>query len=468
MFRRHFLRGASGAAVALPFLESLTPRTARAAAPDPRRFIAFFQCNGVNMDRFFPTSDYGRIEAAGLAGTALEPLSAFASRMLIPRGIHMAPRGFNRDPSAGDDHAKGMGIKLTAQPLLDGSSYAAGISVDQEIANRLNAPGTPALSLRVGSGPRSVLGVCSYYGYEQPAVPENNPWLAYQNLVGVADLDDLALARLTSRRESVLDLVERDFVRAGNSALSRADAAKLDMHLTSIRELEQSMAGAGLIPCVLDPARAAEIEALDPDTITSNAQFKTLGQMQMDVLALAIACGNTHAATLLWGAGAGGPIFSWDGMSHVYNHHRLSHGTTSDAEGTDVAGYEDMLYDIDTWYGSQLAYLLERLDGYAEGSGTVLDNTAVVWMNELSDGREHNYMDLPYVILGSCGGYFKMGEYIKVTAEDRLKNDVDAPHNKLLTTILNAVGVRAEDGGPVENFGAEEYGEPGEFEELKA
>src|SRR5690606_36069496 len=97
------------------------------------------------------------------------------------------------------------------------------------------------------------------------------------------------------------------------SALSQADREKLDMHLTAIRELEGGMGKAGLIPCVLPPTRAAEIEAIDPDAITTNEQYKTMGMMQMDLLALAIACGNTHAATLLWGAGAAGPIFQWDG-----------------------------------------------------------------------------------------------------------------------------------------------------------
>lgn len=469
MFRRNFLRGACGAAVGLPFLESLVPRSAQAATPDPRRFIAFFECNGVNMDTFFPRTDYGALTADSFTGTALEPLTEFSSRILIPRGIHMVPRGYGRDPGAGDDHNKGMGAKLTAQPLLDGTVYAAGISVDQEIANHLNPAGVPALSLRVGSGSSNVSGVCSYFGHNQPAVPENNPWLAYQNLVGLTDLDDVGLHRLGTRRESVLDLVNRDFTRLQNGRLSQSDRDKLDMHLTAIRELEGAMGVAGLIPCVLPAARATEIEAIDPRTITSNEQFRTMGLMQMDILALAIACGNTRAATLLWGSGANGPTFQWDGMSHEYNHHKLSHGTTTDnSTGSEVAGYEQMLTDIDRWYGTQLQYLLQRLDSYTEGSGTVLDNSVVVWMNELSDGREHNFMDLPYVMIGSCGGYFKTGEYIKLTSQQNLKNDVDAPHNKLLTTILNAVGVTNDDGGPIEDFGDPAFGAPGEFDALKA
>ena len=61
MNRRFFLRGAAGAMVGLPVLESLLPKEARAAAaPAPKRFACWFNCNGVNMDRWFPTGPTAR------------------------------------------------------------------------------------------------------------------------------------------------------------------------------------------------------------------------------------------------------------------------------------------------------------------------------------------------------------------------------------------------------------------------
>ena len=59
------------------------------------------------------------------------------------------------------------------------------------------------------------------------------------------------------------------------------------------------------------------------------------------------------------------------------------------------------------------------------------------------------------------------GPYIKVTNEDNTVNDIDAPHNKLLTGVLNAVGVQDPTGGPVTLFGHPDYAEPGEFDVLK-
>ncbi|MBV1860129.1 MAG: DUF1552 domain-containing protein, partial [Nannocystaceae bacterium] len=98
MQRRNFLRGACGVAVALPFLESLAPRQARAADGEfSRRFVYVHQCNGVEMSRFFPNGDYGALGPNMLEGTSLAPMAHHASKLLVPRGIHTAPRGFGWD-----------------------------------------------------------------------------------------------------------------------------------------------------------------------------------------------------------------------------------------------------------------------------------------------------------------------------------------------------------------------------------
>jgi hypothetical protein len=244
--------------------------------------------------------------------------------------------------------------------------------------------------------------------------------------------------------------------------LSKADRDKLQLHYDTVRDLEVSINST--IACKLDPAREAELDGINPDAVSTDTEFKKVGRLQLDVLAMAIACGATRVGSMMWGSGAGGPIFTWDGMQHQYNHHKLSHGNTKDDNsGGTVDGYEDMLFAIDHWYAAELAYLLDKLSLYQEADGkTVLDNTAVVMMNELSHGKDHDFRDMPVLIAGSCGGYFKQGEYIKVTADANTKNDADAPHNKLLTTLCNAMGV------PETHFGAPELGEDGEFEELKA
>jgi len=464
MNRRLFLTGAAGVCVGLPFLESLRPRSAWGAQPAvSTRFIAWFNCNGVDMTRWFPNGDYGQLTGSMLNGTALEPLAPFAGKMLIPRGIHMTPKGWGWDPSNGDDHAKGIGHKLTARPLSYDTGYATGISVDQHIANFLH-PGQPALNLSVGAWYDGVNGHISYTGDSQPVTGENDPWLAYQDLFDVSpDPGSEAQDRLLKRRQSVLDLVGPEYeALLANKVLSSDDRNKLDMHFSAIRDLEIGTDG-GVIECAMDSGRAAQMSMLDPNTVAYDSQYPNVGPMQMDILALAIACGKTRSATLQWASGAGGPIFTWDGMQDEYNHHKLSHGNTKDDNSGDaVPGYLDMLFAIDLWHARQLAYLAAALDGYSEGDGTVLDHCMLLYNNDLSDGLAHSFMDLPYLVMGSANGYFKQGQYTLVTNVGYTSNDKDAPHNKLLTMACNAMGMSEN------HFGDPGYGSDGEFDELKA
>ena len=73
-----------------------------------------------------------------------------------------------------------------------------------------------------------------------------------------------------------------------------------------------------------------------------------------------------------------------------------------------------MIHTIDKWYAQQFAYLVGRLDSIMEGDRKLLDNTATVWFNELSDGNAHNLNNLPILQAGSCGGYFKIGWAVNV------------------------------------------------------
>ena len=472
MRRRTFLRGACGVAVALPLLESLHWRrfmsTAKAAGAPQKRLLVYFTCNGANLATFFPTTPYGALTADSLPDScALAPLRDHASRLLIPRGIYMAPRGFGWDDYAlaGDDHAKGMGHKLTGQPLIDGTLFAAGPSFDQVAAQKINPGGKPALTTMVGYRANNQLGYISFSGSNSPVTGENNPWLIFQDLMGIGDIGEEAKQRIAARRQSVLDLVEDDFTQL--QSLGKEDALKVEMHLDSIRDLELEMAGSGLIACALDPARAAEIEALNPDSVATDGEFKRVGQMQMDIMAMALACGATNVGSIQWGSGAGGPIFTWDGLNHQYNHHKLSHGNTKDDNsGEEVAGYLELITEIDRWYAEQYRYLLDKLHAYKEESGSVLDNSAVVWANELGDGKGHTFFDLPWVIAGSAGGYLKQGQYVQMWQNGEGDSET-APHNRLLITLLNAVGVTADGGGPVTEFGHANLTK-GEYMQLRA
>ena len=473
--RRRVLRGFGGVVLGLPFLEALAPRQAGAQAETAMtRFGVFFCCNGVNMERWFPKGDFGALTDAHLAGTSNEALTPFRSKLLFPRGVHMTPRGFDRDGGGGDDHGKGMAHKLTAQFADDDDWLALGPSIDHVLARAIN-PGTegarrPPLNLMVGRSPRSRgLQYISYSGAGQAVAAFNNPWNAYAefvNLNGGTNPDaDEAANRIAVRRQSVLDLVNEQFAALKRGPLSADDKLKLDQHMTAIREIETGMTGGGTVSC-LDSALNERAQPFEGKTreVEQEAQYPLIADLQLEIYALSLICGYTRVATMQFDSGSGGPTFRWEGMQHEYNHHKLSHGKVRDdcfgdsTEGgcDNVDGYEDMLFEIDRWHQARFAKLLERLDGAMEAGGkTVLDNSVILYTNELSDGKGHSFMDLPYILAGSCGGYFKQGQYVKLGADNLRSDDSRAPHNKLLNTLVNAMGVESDWFGVPEGEGGE-------------
>jgi uncharacterized protein DUF1552 len=486
--RRRFLRGFGGVIVGLPFLEALAPRSA--AAQDAgviKRFAAFFCCNGVNMDRWFPTGAYGALTDAHLTGTANEALLPFRQKMLFPRGVHMSPRGFGRDKgtgAGGDDHGKGMAHKLTAQFADSQNWLALGPSLDHVIAAQIN-PGSagsrrPPLNLMVGR-PAGFKGLdyVSYSASGRAVAAINNPWTAYSSFMNLSNAtpdSGAAVDKVQRRRQSVLDLVRDEFDSLKRGPLSVADREKLDAHFTAIRDLEGQIAG-GLVSCG-DSALTTRAQGYDGagDRVEEQAEYPNIADIQIDVMALAIACDFTRVATMQFDRGSGGPIFRWDGMQHEYSHHKLSHGKVKDdcfGDSTEngcsnVAGYEDMLFAIDRWHIGKLARLLGKLDSYVEANGkTVLDNSAILYTNELSNGKAHSFMDLPYILIGSAGGYLKQNQYVLLGEDGNSNDDQRAPHNKLLNTLVNSMGIQSNWFGAAEGTGGVTM-QAGVYEDLLA
>lgn len=485
--RRRFLQGLGAVSVGLPYLESLAPRRAGAQQAVTKRFAVFFCCNGVNMSRWFPQGNYGTLTESQLAGTSNESLAPFVSKLVFPRGVHMSPRGWDLDGGEADDHGKGMAHKLTAQ-FADADWLALGPSVDQVIASHIN-PGadgsrTPPLTLRVGQL-SNYLGFdyISYTGPSQAVAGINNPWNAYSdfmNLGGTSASSSEATDRIARRRQSVLDLVDEHLQSLKAAPLTQSDRDKLDAHFTAIRALETTITdpqGPVAITSCLSDDLVTRAEKYDgarslPD---QQAEYPFIADLQVDILALALACDANRVGSLQFGSGAGGPTFNWDGISHEYNHHKLSHGKVRDdcfGESTedgceDVSGYEQMLADIDAWHQSKFARLLDRLDSYVEADGkTVLDNSVILYTNELSDGKDHSFLNHPYILAGGAGGALKQGQHVLLG--DGSDWDVEkAPHNKLLNTLINVMGIESDWFGATPDQGAATL-QGGVFEDLLA
>ena len=77
--------------------------------------------------------------------------------------------------------------------------------------------------------------------------------------------------------------------------------------------------------------------------------------------------------------------------------------------------------------------MLQRLSEIPEGDGSVLDNTLVLWGNEVAVGSSHAHTDIPFLMAGG-GWYFRTGRALTYNG---------ASHSNLLVSVLNAMGVNA-------------------------
>jgi len=438
--RRTLLRGLGGLSIALPWLEAMTPRTARAATAPPLRFLAMFTANGTVPDRFFPTATGSSFTLPSI----LQPLAPFQSKLLVLDGIdnEVAYHG------PGERHMMGMGSLLTGHQLqagtlfTDGSGtpagWGGGISVDQAIAQSVGGS-TPFKSLEFGVIPEkdpptaTVWDRMVYAAPGVPVPPMADPVAAFNRLFSVpvgmgttADAGTVADPKALARK-TILDLAKDD-ITALQKRLGTTDRQKLDAHLTAIRDLESRLTLFQPAPPMTSgcstPAAPAAVAYRDNDN------YPKISSAMLDLIAAAFACNLTRVATLQYSYSRSYVYPRWLGISQ--GHHGLSHDADS------VTASMDKLATLNAWYAAELASFLQRLSKIPEGSGTVLDNTLVLWGNELGHGSDHTDRRVPFVLAGGAGGAFRMGRSLKYGGAP-----AKAFHNNLLVSCMNAMGVSA-------------------------
>ena len=110
------------------------------------------------------------------------------------------------------------------------------------------------------------------------------------------------------------------------------------------------------------------------------------------------------------------PNYVYSGIGITADSHNLSHRL--DNAGMTGSCYPNsltLLQTIDKYYTSKFAKLVGMLDGIKNSDGsTLLDSTAAVWFNEMSDGNAHNLNNLPIIQAGGLNGYFKTGWAVNV------------------------------------------------------
>jgi hypothetical protein len=439
--RRDFLGTLTAGAALAPFVPYLN-REAEAQVKPPVRLLLLFTANGTVPSRYWPTG--GETDFTFPAGQITEPLAPFRAKMIFPMGM-------KRPRAGGGGHESALRTMWTGAGQTGSGGgfggYANGPSVDQIIAKALPQGQTTFPSLQFGvqhDGPGAnppVLTVMTYAAANQPLAPESNPYTMFNRLmIGTSGqptgITPEQLGKIRARRQSVIDLVRED-LRALAPKIDRSDRVKIDQHVTSLQAIEKRlntpiMPGAGA-SCSATPAPMG----ID---LKANESFPALLGIQSSLAVSALACDRTRVASLQWSRGFSQVRHTWVGVSA--EHHTLSHMTS--------ANNQNDKYKIDRWYNERMAEFLHQMDSVQEGDGTLLDNTMIVYGNDLAEGAPHSVAPAIGWVAGRGGGKLKTGRFLQLPNFD---------WTQLLLTACHVMGVTS-----VNQVG--ELGKPGDIPTL--
>ncbi len=425
--RRQFAQGLGAAAILLPFMRGF----GRAAGTPVRRIVVMTSL-GIDDKFWMPASAPGAPLALGPAFANLQPL---ASDLIMANNL-----GFINSPAEGHS---------TPQPLtgltFDRAYRPTTQSIDQFIAQKL-AVNTKMPSLLLG-----VIGKNESHSWANGArvPPIDSPVDAFQTAFGTgsAVAAPPATSGATPPRKQILDLVSQQ-IKAVQANLGRAGKARLDAHLTSVAQLEASLAGTGTAGAGCNPGALPTLDGANPQDSTATAK---VAAAHAGIIVNALACDVTRVIGMQFGISNNqylqySPSAGID--EHSANH---SPGPQGDAQLLACEGF------LSTWFANLLNSLKTTTDPLNPGT-TLLDNTLLLWGRDIGDGPDHLQFGMPYVLAGATdylkhsagGAYFDYGG-------NNTSRAVGTSHQRLLLNLAEYMGVNASSGfGDFSKVGAAE------------
>jgi Protein of unknown function (DUF1552) len=435
--RRQALMALAATPATLAFARSLR---ADPPAPPPKRLVLVMQNNGTQQANFWPKAN---LSSPILDFLFLDPKTGkdngLKAKTNLVKGVYVP---YDANGTNGNQHDMGFARMFTGHRLLSrgGAPWGGGPSVDQILAQ---AWGIESLTLAVLASqtephPKSGFSHRESFSYLGPATlkhPRTDPLDVYRLLFPAAGGADAA--RRLALRKSVLDGV------AGNlgeisARLGPAERAKLDYHLTAVRELETRL-GRNAGACPAAPPVPRDFVAIDPGAeVNEDTYIPEMVDDMLDLAAASLVCGITRIATVQLGYGGGKWRFAWQGID-MNCHDDVAHKDTGDQGSTPENTRRVVL--MNQYYASKVARLATALDAVPEGAGTMLDNTLVVWANEMGRG-DHDLGNVPIVLLG--GGLPRGGRVVDAGPQVM---------NRLGCTVLGLMGQPAAGFGDVPDCG---------------
>jgi hypothetical protein len=452
--RRSFLARAiaSGAALELP----LIGRTRRAQAAAPLNFVSLFVPDGVVPTLWYPKGS----ETQFSLGEMSEPLGAIKNDCIFFAGVGM--------PGGEPTHPGGTKKVLTA---------TAPQSLDIFLGQRLKGSAPfDSIQLGVASNFENGSGSVSFIGTGQEVKADDDPLNVFNRLFGDGPITPtqptvpgappvpMPPADLRPRqKKSILDAMKGD-LNALQMRLGGAEKARLDLHLQSLREVEMRVnnllmpppaagggGGSGAPPsggggspprgggemCGSDFNRMGyqNVDTGYPKSFHKNENFAIVGQLQTDLLVLALSCGLTHSVSFMWShavsptkvPGVGGPG----------NH---------DASHYGVQVFPGMNYTKNRrWFMDRFVELVQRMKRTPYGDGNLLEHTVIYLNSDINDGDLHDHRQIPFVLAGGSKAGLRGGRFLDFTSQGT--GGQNETHAKLLVSIARGLGVAVDSYG---------------------
>src|SRR5580700_8487217 len=418
--RRSLLRG-SGAAIALPFLDAMWPALA-GPAKQVRRLGVVYVPNGIIMNQWTPTATGPDFQFTRI----LKPLEPFRGDITVISGL----QNNAANKAQGGGHAKASGSFLSGMPpkYTAGADVHAGTTFDQVAAQQW-AEETRVPSLQLGCEDSRMVGNCdtgsscaytnslSWKNPDTPLAVEVNPRSVFERLFGSADpsLSPEVRARRALYRKSILDQT-RESTQRMMLGLGPADRRKMDEYLTGVREVEARIA-------------SAEKDQIAPPVDKPSGipfEYSDYVKLMFDLQVIAFQADLTRVSTMM--LGREGSVRTYPEIGVPDPHHPLTHHR----------GHPDFIEKvtkINSFHVELFTGFVERLKATADGDGTLLDHSAILYGGALSDGNAHSNSDLPLLVAGRMGG-IRGGQYIAAEAKTPVAN--------LFVQLLNRAGMEMD------------------------
>jgi hypothetical protein len=426
--RRTVLRGAAGAAVALPLLDAMLPSmTALAktpAAPPPRLSYVYIPM-GSNIAEWTPAGGAGPLHKLSPTLGSLEP---FKDRLTVVTNLE------NKNAYSAGNHATSNSGFLSAAKakMTEGSDYELATTADQIAASRIGKE-TVLPSLELAMDLLTTVGDCdngfacvyqNNLSWSSPTTPLPtiaHPRVAFERLFGEGGSAEERRSELR-KNASILDWVTEDMARL-NRELGAGDKQKVDQYLESLREVERRIQRAE------QQTQESPLPDLDRP-VGVPASYEDHAKLMIDLQTLALQGDITRVITFQLARETSNRTYPEIGVPDP--HHPTSHHSNDPLKLAKLA-------KINAFHVSLFAYYLERLRATPEGEGTLLDNAILLCGSGMGNPDVHDHLNLPIVVAGGAGGRLKGGQHVKY--------DEPMPLANLHLTLLDKVGVQLDSFG---------------------